>query len=165
MTKVKAILSTKANNTIDILRLWASVLTSPSIVRSSNYWLTGEWRLQARRLLSPHLLRFFERLHHLSPNCSPQHHHDTTICSPDSLNATALPSTPLPHSPITSLSRRPTVPHRYPSTPPPLSSTPLPLAQTAVAGQPLGNGEEVASYHRISFDDDADVENDDDPVA
>jgi len=25
--------------------------------------------------------------------------------------------------------------------------------------------EEVASYHRTSFDDDADVENDDDPIA
>ncbi|KAJ8428969.1 hypothetical protein Cgig2_013936 [Carnegiea gigantea] len=32
-------------------------------------------------------------------------------------------------------------------------------------GTKLEDGEEVASYHRTSFDDDADVENDDDPIA
>ncbi|KAJ8431925.1 LOW QUALITY PROTEIN: hypothetical protein Cgig2_016358 [Carnegiea gigantea] len=99
----------------------------------------------------------FERLQLLPPG--------DLVASPHSPGSPSTPPPPsvLPHSPVTALSRRPTVPHCCPSTPQPLSSTSRPDGQTAVDCQPLDDGEEVTSYHRTSFDDDADVENNDDP--
>ncbi|KAJ8421132.1 hypothetical protein Cgig2_021765 [Carnegiea gigantea] len=146
-----------------------SSLESPSILRTTNDCTTLVLTAALNATVAP-------RHHHLfftlprSPNrlVVPQHHCLAPQCHHRLFCLTVW----LPASAVGSQCHTAVRQHHH--------LCPLPLAQTAVAGQPLvqtaatgqplsqtavADGEEVASYHRTSFDDDADVENNDDPVA